>query len=299
MNHGNSNNYLFDTVLYKLNKKLSRLLGKTDKKFKPPSKSSNLMFSIIVLLSSIAIWLCTGFYYVNQDEFGLILVNGRVVKTVEGIRVGFTLPYPYGDIQVIAKPNSGIFYLGKESLNGSTNFSLLSSDMLPVRLDAKLSYKIINPKSLYLNHLQSQDNISDDVLYEVAGQIQGIIAKCSSKELTQINLTVLSTRVHQAVRDILATYGIVLTKFDIVAINFPKITQVESGSVNGNNNETTTSLVNTSTGEKYHLLDMNLPQLRELVKSTNSMSNNTITTSNIAVEHNIGREVRRYRIMDR
>jgi regulator of protease activity HflC (stomatin/prohibitin superfamily) len=222
-----------DGFVENLNKWFGRLLGKKDNLPPPqPQQTSNTTFSIIILLSCLLLWFCTGFYFLSENEYGLILANGKVVDVKRGIRVGFSLPYPFGNVEIIDATPIKAVAIGDTPAN---SFTVLDENLLPVLVGAKFSYRITNPKILYQNRLQDQDAFDTEILWQVQSKIRDAIALKSSSELKSANFTVLSNEISDKLNSILVSYGIALDKFTILSISQP------SAESSGENNGTALS----------------------------------------------------------
>ena len=211
-----------DGFVESLNKLLGRLLGKKDNS-PPPQQTSNAAFSIIILLSCLLLWFCTGFYFLGENEYGLILTNGKVVDVKHGIRVGFSLPYPFGNVEIIDATLVKAMTIGDTSANA---FTVLDKNLLPVLVSAKFSYQITDPKILYKNRLQDQDAFDTEILWLVQSKIRDTIAPWSASELKAANFTVLSNEISDKLNSILVSYGISLNKFTITNIGEPGVGRV-------------------------------------------------------------------------
>lgn len=205
-----------DEFIYRLNKRLGRVLGKANNPRQPQQSSSNKAFIVVTLLSGVVIWLCTGFYFLTENEYGLELINGHVTEVKRGLQIGFTFPYPFGDIKVIDVVPDQLIQIG---MNPANLFTILDKDMLPVNVEAKFSYQITDPKTLYRNHIQNQDEFDDEISWVVQSYIRRIIASKSFDELKDTNFTVLARGVIADLTPELAKYGVALTKLDIISIN--------------------------------------------------------------------------------
>jgi len=203
-----------DNFVERLNKGFGKLLGKKDNS-PPPKETSNATFSIIILGSCLLLWLCTGFYFLGENEYGLILINGKIVDVKHGIKVGLTLPYPLGNVEIIDAAPSKVLTIGD---NSTKSFIVLDENLQPVSISAKFSYQIDNPKILYQNHLQDQDAFDTEILWQVQSKIRDIMATRSISELGSTNFTVLSKEVLGLLGPTLASYGIIFNKFTIVSI---------------------------------------------------------------------------------
>lgn len=217
-----------DNFIERLNKGFGKLLGKKDNS-PPPKETSNTTFSIIILGSCLLLWLCTGFYFLGENEYGLILTNGKIVDVKHGIKVGLTLPYPFGNVEIIDAAPSKTLIIGD---NSAKSFTVLDKNLLPISISAKFSYQIDNPKILYHNHLQDQDTFDTEILWQVQSKIRDIMATKSISELEATNFTVLSKEVLGLLSTSLASYGVIFNKFTIVSIQgLNSVISVESGGV--------------------------------------------------------------------
>ncbi len=205
-----------DGFVENLNKLLGRLMGKKDNSPPPkPEQTSNTTFSVIILFSCLLLWICTGFYFLSENEYGLILNNGKVVDVKRGIKVGFSLPYPFGNVEIIDATPIKAVTIGDTPAN---SFTVLDENLSPVLISAKFSYQITNPKVLYQNRLQDQDDFDTEILWLVQSNIRDAITLKSSSELKSANLTVLSNEISGKLSSVLVSYGIVLDKFAITGI---------------------------------------------------------------------------------
>jgi regulator of protease activity HflC (stomatin/prohibitin superfamily) len=210
-----------DNFVERLNKGFGKLLGRRDNS-PPPKETSNATFSIIILGACLLLWLCTGFYFLSENEYGLILTNGKIVDVKRLIKVGLALPYPFGNVEIIDATPSKVVTIGG---NLAKSFMVLDKNLLPVSIGAKFSYQIDNPKILYQNHLQDQDEFDTEILWRLQSKIRDIMATKSISELGTTNLTVLSNEISGLLAPTLASYGITLNKFAIVSIQNPNSEQ--------------------------------------------------------------------------
>ncbi len=200
-----------DNFVERLNKGFGRLLGKRGHSL-PPKQTSNATFSVIMLVACLLLWVCTGFYFIGEKEYGIILMNGRVVDVNKGIKVGITFPYPFGDVEIIDVAQGNVTTIGE---SGAKPLLVLDQNLSPVSISAKFSYQIYDPKILYQKHQQDQDTFDAEVLWQVQSQIRDVIAKKSASELKATNFTVLSNEISSLLNARLALYGITLNKFTI------------------------------------------------------------------------------------
>jgi regulator of protease activity HflC (stomatin/prohibitin superfamily) len=223
MNHGNNKHQSgkvkpgkIDNFVDHLNKGFGRLLGKKDNSPIPaPNQTNNITFSIVILCASLLLWFCTGFYFLDENDYGLILRNGKVVNVKRGIKAGLTLPYPFGNVVIIDAAPSKMLSI---SDSPNTSYNVLDKNLQPLFINAKFSYLVTNPKILYQNHLQNQDDFDDEILWQVQSKIRDILAARSITELKSNNFTILSKELVTKLNSSLKSYGIELNKFTIQSI---------------------------------------------------------------------------------
>ncbi|MBP9742459.1 MAG: hypothetical protein KBD37_03780 [Burkholderiales bacterium] len=218
MNHGNIKYKIFhniDAIVEQLNYKLGRLLGKRDQRPSNKNKKiSNLVFSILILGCSLLLWLATGFYYLGENQFGIILQNGKIVKVVKGINVGFTAPYPFGSIAVLDATISDFIDLNKMGLTNG-NFTILSRDLRQIKVDAKFNYQVVDPAKLFKTALQMQSNLDNIIAWSLQDQLRDYFISESNNEILKANLTVVANEIRSAVNQRLAVNGIKIIKLNI------------------------------------------------------------------------------------
>lgn len=226
MNRGKTNN--LDKIVEQINQKISFLLGKRDSQRPPVKKTSNLIFSMLILSFSLLLWIVTGFYYLGENQFGLILQNGNVTQVVKGIEVGLTRPYPFGDVVVIDASTSDFIDLNKMGLT-SGNFTILSSDLAPIQVDAKFIYQVVDPALLFRNFLQKQNNLSNYIAWSLQAQLRNYFVSQDKDEILKTNLTVSANEIRAAMNQKLAALGVKVVKLNInslTQINLAEDTQV-------------------------------------------------------------------------
>lgn len=221
MNHGNIKHKIFhniDVIVEQINHKLGRLLGKRD--HRPSNKNkkiSNLVFIVMILGCSLLLWLATGFYYLGENQFGIILQNGKIVKVVKGIKVGFIAPYPFGNIAVLDAAISDFIDLNKMGLTNG-NFTILSRDLQQIKVDAKFNYQVVDPSKLFKTLLQMQSNLDNTIAWSVQDQLRDYFISESNNEILKANLTVAANEIRFAVNQRLAVNGIKIVKLNINAL---------------------------------------------------------------------------------
>lgn len=224
MNRGNTKQNTphnkIDVVVDRINKKIARLMGKKGK-LPQQKKTSNTVFGIIVVVFSIVLWVSTGFYYLGENQSGLILQNGIVTKVVKGIKVGFTLPYPFGNMEVVNTAPSEQIDLNKVN-SSNDDFNVLSQDLYPIQVAAKFSYQIANPKLAFQSVLQKQDNLDSFVAWQVQMALHDYFMHKLNSAIVKANLTLIANNVREQLNYTLAKSGITLLKLNIYSIHSPQ-----------------------------------------------------------------------------
>ena len=192
-------------------------MGKKNK-MPPVKKTSNMAFGLIVLVFSILLWITTGFYYLNDNQFGLIIQNGRIVQTVKGIKVGFTAPYPFGGVEIVDANNSDLIDVSSMS---SGAFSVLSQNLEQVVVDAKFTYQIYNPELVFKTILQRQDTLDNFATWKMQASIHDYFRQKETKDILGANLTVAANEIKNEINQKLAPYGIKVTKINIYSLQTP------------------------------------------------------------------------------
>jgi membrane protease subunit HflK len=235
MNPGNNNKKTppsnIDEIINNLNKKIGLLLGKT-RNSSPPKQTSNLNFSLIILCFTVLLWLSTGFYYLADNQYGLIFSNGRLISVENGMHVGFTKPFPFGDIQFLDNNVSDYIDLNKNNFNGH-NLVVLSRDLHPLKIDAKFNYQIVNPQLVYTKLMLQNTSIDKILVVKVKNEIRSYLTGFSLDEITQQNLTILANEIKDSINKNLAVYGVKIIKLNINSI----VSDVINPTIATNNSE--------------------------------------------------------------
>lgn len=205
-----------DEFIEKLNGFFSLILGKKNgqKQNQQKKLGSTTSFNIIVLLSILLLWVVTGFYYIADNQFGIILHSGRVVAVKYGSTVGLTYPYPFGDVVVLDKAQSGIV-----NTDESEDNILLSRDLAAFDISSNFSYKVTDAKKLYTKYVQDPDDWDTQVIWQVQSALHDFVANQNESSLLTVSLTELSTAIKQKLKNSLDNeYGIDITSFNLVSI---------------------------------------------------------------------------------
>lgn len=224
MNHGNikRKQTKLDELVERLNHRIGRLLGKKHK-FAPPKKTKNSTFALIIFAFTVVLWSMTGFYYVNEDQYGVVLFNGKITQTLTGLKIGLTWPYPFGGVGIINASISDMLNLGLDGAN-SSDYITLTKDLIPATVTAKFTYQVVNPQVFYLRRSQDQDSLDNLVRWNLEAGLHNYIANYDFDQLSKMNLTIIAGTLRDKTNAQLAAYGLRVVKLSINSI----------GVVNGN-----------------------------------------------------------------
>lgn len=200
-----------DRVVDSLNQKIARALGKNGKN-PSPKKTSNLGFSLLIIFCSIILWFTTGFYYLGENEYGLILQNGQIVKVVKGMKVGFTAPYPFGDIVIVSSDTSNFIDLSELYQDQPV---ILSRDLAMLKVDAKFTYQIYDPSLFFEKIFHKEDNMDIFVSIEVQNELRNYFSNKLKSEILKSNLTVVAGEIRDQANNDFSNYGIKIIKLNI------------------------------------------------------------------------------------
>ncbi len=219
MNRGKTNPKTLkgiDRVVERLNQKIARILGKNGGHKQPlPKKTTNFTFSIVIFCCSLILWITTGFYYLNEHQFGIVLNLGKIASVEKGIKVGFTAPYPFGDIAVLSSDVSNFIDFSNLS---QTTPTVLSRDLGMIKVDGKFNYQIQEPSLLFQNILQKQNNMDIYVSILVQNELRNYFSKKLESEILKENLTIVAGEVKDGVNQKISAYGIKIIKLNISSL---------------------------------------------------------------------------------
>lgn len=204
----------FDNTVDKINRKIARILGKKGNHKVKPQNTSSLVFWLLVILLSGLLWLVTGFYYLGEGQYGLVMTNGKIVHVVTGLKVGFTLPYPYGSIMAVDGKASNMLILGNAGPD-KTSYLGLSNDGKWVALDVQFAYQIVNPVVYYNNYDAAQNNLDNLVRSKLQLVFRDYLAQKDYIAAKNANLTVIGNNVRDKASVMLSKYGITMVKLSI------------------------------------------------------------------------------------
>lgn len=219
----------FDAIVEKINQKIAKILGKKPhNKFPRQNETSNKIFIIIIVGILLFLWFSTGFYYLGENQAGIVLTNGRISRVINGIKVGFVLPYPFSDVEIVDTSVSNFIKISKD--DALDDYTTSSKDLVPVSINAKFSYQVSNPQLVFLNILQKNDNLNDVVKFQIWQELHNYIAKNTKDDIAKKNLTVMSIEVRNMVDQDLANLGLRIAKLQIAAINYSgdKVSSIEN-----------------------------------------------------------------------
>ncbi len=219
MNRGNNKkpSSNFDEWVDRINRKLSRLLGKKNDNKLPRNKTSALTFSFIILTSVLVIWCATGFYYLQDNQYGVIVRMGKLSYVVKGIKVGLTLPYPFEQIVVFNGGANNTVKIGDVTADDA-KFVVLSKELEPVTISARFTYQITNPEDLYTNYLQEDNDLGEVISWHLKSQIHEYISEKTIVDLKNSNSIVIANELRNLVNDDIESYGIKITKLNIESL---------------------------------------------------------------------------------
>jgi modulator of FtsH protease HflK len=206
-----------DELVLRFNNKIAYLLGKRNTPPHLNNKMHTSSFYIVISSCFLLLWLSTGFYYIAENMYGLMLNSGRVVKVKHGAVTGLNLPYPLGKVVIL---HAGI----TESISFSDNSNhtklvFLTSDLHPINIDGNFSYQISDPKQLYTNYLQKLQNLDDIILWNTQSSVHAVASKLDLDNLKTMDMLALQTMLINAANQRLIDYGVRVIKINILAIN--------------------------------------------------------------------------------
>ena len=226
MNLGNTNNKLpdnkpsesgIDKLVESLNNKIAFLLGKRNRQPNFNAKTSNSTFFIIISSCALLLWLSTGFYYIAENQFGIILHYGRAAMVKRGVAVGFTLPYPLSTIEILDSKISKLISFKDNSKH--EKLVLLTSDLHPINIDGNFSYQINNPMRLYKNYLQRQQSLDEVILWNLQNSLHNLVSKLDRSSLSTMSLVDVQNMLTVVVNQRLSSYGVRVVKVNVLAVN--------------------------------------------------------------------------------
>lgn len=216
MNHGNTEDKLTaSSRLDRLNDFFGRLLGKksTLKPQLPQEIPSNNRFILMLLTMVGALWLLTGIYYVPEQSYGIILLDGKVNKVVSGVAVGLSAPYPFSD-EINLTAGTNYFSMGK----AADKYYISSRDQHSLAYVLEVGYKINDPRRYYLADYQENANLDQQVAGIVAAQLQAYASLYSSQQLLHDSSIVIANEVRRLSQVELTPYGLALDKLNLISL---------------------------------------------------------------------------------
>lgn len=203
----------FDNMIDNINHKIGRMLGKKNKRI-PPQKIKSSTFTIIIVIFSLALWGLTGFYFILENQYGVILFKGRVSHVVSGLKFGITWPYPLGEVK---RFNNKVTHMSNIGLDGEENSSYfaMTQNLVPVEIVAQFNYQVDNPTDFFVNTLQIQTNIEDMVRLNLQAKLHEELSKNSFEDLAKVNLTIFSNNLRNTTNQELLNSGLKINKLNI------------------------------------------------------------------------------------
>lgn len=205
-----------DATIERMNQKIAKLLGKRHGKLplNAPQKTTNSAFVVLLLVVFLLLWVVTGFYYLDDDQSGIILSNGRITNVVKGMKVGFTLPYPFGDIVMIDSGISPLMTLNQDDI-GVAHYTVLAKNLVPIMVDAKFSYQITAPKLLFLTTMLKDNSVQEMLRWQMQLQFRQYIMQNYADDIAADNLTIIASQLRDSANATLAAVGVKIVKLEI------------------------------------------------------------------------------------
>jgi len=216
-----------DDKIDKLNRRISRLLGKKDSHLtglgnnpqhnkQDDEMMSNRAYLLVMIICVLVLWLATGIYYVSETNYAVIIVNGTVKRVVNGPAIGVTAPLPFASVVLIDNSTSSMKSIALSEMDN--DYMALSKDNIPLLLTAHYSYKVIDPQRVYDNLALTKNNIENTVKLNLLVAMQQTLAKDYYANLKTTNLTILA-------KDVLnqANYQLSQNGLNIVKVNINKL----------------------------------------------------------------------------
>ncbi|TXH59630.1 MAG: hypothetical protein E6Q89_02010 [Bacteroidia bacterium] len=203
----------------RVNRIIARMLGKRSN-FKKPDNldTSSLVFVLTIIFFAFLMWFSTGFYYLGENQFGILQRYGLVQVVVKGVRVGFTWPYPFGGIEIMDSGVSKPLQLGRRGQDNST-YIALSKDQILVAILGQFTYQLVDPKSLFINYYQDQEDFDNLVRIVILAQLHQYIIQYNFNDLIEGNLTVIAEEIAKKSNALLHKYGITLVRLKINGVS--------------------------------------------------------------------------------
>lgn len=203
----------FDNTVDKINRKIARILGKKGNHKVKPQNTSSFVFWLLVIILSGLLWFVSGFYYLSEGQYGLVMANGQISHVVTGLKVGFTMPYPYGSITAVDGNVSNILTLGNAGPD-KTSYLALSNDGKWLALDVQFTYQIVDPV-MYYNNCDEQSSPDNLVRSKLQLVFHDYLAHKDYALAKNANLTVIGNNIRNQAGVMLSKYGIAVVKLSI------------------------------------------------------------------------------------
>jgi membrane protease subunit HflK len=229
-----------DDKIDKLNRKIARLLGKKGNA-KPLENNnsnnggngnndggviSNRTYAIVMLMCVLLLWLATGVYYVGENTYGLVMVDGQIKKVVTGPAVGVNMPIPLGGVVLVDGAATSMKGIGLSEMNGG--YVALSKDLVPLELVGQYSFKVVNSQLMYNNLEITPQNIENTVKFNLLAATHRVLAKQDYASLKMANLTILAKDIVDNANNQLIKDGLTLVKLNINRLHLAAYTETTS-----------------------------------------------------------------------
>lgn len=268
MSHGKYDNNSSESITDRLNRWLGALMGKKSNSpnLKPKNQiPSNSKFGFILAFMILVLWLLTGVYYIPENYSGLIITNGKVSKSVEGLKIGITLPYPLATVETLDATNS-IVYFGKESDN---QVILSSKDKVNFQVSGEISYHISNPQQYFSNFYQETSDLDQKITWLTLQQIQQYALTESSSSILKANTAIVGNSIRSQSESLFAKYGLTLDKLNLVTVK-RVVTPVSNNSVSESSNSSSDYAKDILVQANNYQADLD-KQTQQITKDFNSL----------------------------
>lgn len=202
-----------------LNKKIARLLGKRGHEMKPPPETRNFTFWFIMLVVILFLWVSTGFYYLSENIYGVVLNRGEFSRVIKGLKVGLIKPYPFERVILIDASASYLQYF---------DYNVKLPDLKTIGVKVQFVYQVTDPKMFYMSYLHNnsykftkelRDILRDQITASIKKSINQNVIKDDYHEIMTKNLTIMSHDIKNQVNQTISKYGVSVIKLNIVNVH--------------------------------------------------------------------------------
>ncbi len=212
-----------DSLVNTINNKIGKALGKKNNfggafnNQNNKAKIKNWIFSLVIIFLLVFLWAITGFYYLSDNQYGLVIRNGKVVDVVKGIKFGLNAPYPIDQLQLINAAVSENMSIGKLAAI-DPEYIVLSKNLKPFEISVTFTYQVIDPKALFLTIFQNEDKVKLIIKWNMMKEVRQYISAKMEDELTHANLIVTANEIRYKLNKNLSNYGLKINKLDIESL---------------------------------------------------------------------------------